>query len=186
MDGLKKELRQGFRTKRREIINKEEKNALIISHLSVMEEIKRSDKIFLFHPLGDEVDLLPFADHCMEHGKKVCFPRCLDKNGRMDFFEVTNLLELRSGAYGIYEPQGDIPKSPENAVIILPALAISSDGYRLGYGGGYYDRYLKKHELLKPFTVTAIYSELVADSLPHNENDIPTRAYVSENGVFYT
>ena len=62
---------------------------------------------------------------------------------------------------------------PKNTVIFLPALAIDKSGYRLGYGKGYYDRYLEKYSYIKPYTVGVIYDELVFDELPHDKYDIP-------------
>ena len=149
-----------------------------------MPEVQTAESLFIFYPLEGEVNLLPLADYAKENGKSIAFPICEDKGGNMRFCEVSSLDELETGSFGIKEPSSDSPeKLPQNTVIFLPALSVDKKGYRLGYGKGYYDRYLAKHAELKPFLVGVIYDELLLDELPHDEYDIPCDAVVSESGV---
>ena len=151
-----------------------------------MREVQNADALFIFYPLEGEVNLLPLADYAKESGKSVAFPVCEDKNGNMRFCEVSSLDNLETGSFGIKEPQAcSEEKLPKSAVIFLPALSIDSKGYRLGYGKGYYDRYLAKYADLNPFLVGVIYSELVSEKLPRDEHDIACDAVVSEDGAFY-
>ena len=102
----------------------------------------------------------------------------------MRFCRADSLDELESGSFGIKEPRADAKELlPKNAVIFLPALSVDKDGYRLGYGKGYYDRYLAKHAAFKPFLVGVIYDELVLGRLPRDEHDLPCDVAVSESGV---
>ena len=175
----KKELRAVCRAKRADIENKEEKSRDIVNKILAIRQVQCADALFLFYPLKDEIDLLPLMDYAKENGKKICFPLCEDKDGTMSFRLVNSLEKLKSGSFGIKEPSKDATEIlPKNAVIFLPALAIDKKGYRLGYGKGYYDRYLAKHTDLKPFTVGVIYKELISDEIPHDKYDIPCDAVV--------
>ena len=169
----KKELRAICKEKRKAIINKDEKSSDIVRKILAMPEVKKADALFLFYPLEGEINLLPVAEYAWREGKSIGFPLCEDKDGIMTFRKVGSLDELVSGSFGTKEPKNGAEEIfPENAVIFLPALAIDKNGYRLGYGKGYYDRYLAKHAELKPFTVGVIYKDLLFDELPRDEYDI--------------
>lgn len=170
----KKELRALCRAKRSNIENKEEKSRAIVARALELPEVKAADALFIFYPLKDEVNLLPLTDYAKKTGKKIAFPLCTDKDGSMRFCEVHSLDGLTEGYFGLREPSKDTPEIlPRGAVIFLPALAIDKNGYRLGYGKGYYDRYLAKYAKLKPYTVGVIYKELIFDELPLDEYDLP-------------
>lgn len=169
----KKELRAVCRAKRSNISDKEEKSRAIVARALELPEVKAADALFIFYPLKDEINLLPLMDYAKETGKKIAFPLCEDKDGAMRFCEVGSLDALERGYFGLREPKKDAPEIlPRGAVIFLPALAIDKKGYRLGYGKGYYDRYLAKYADLKPFTVGVIYQELLFDQIPHDEYDV--------------
>jgi 5-formyltetrahydrofolate cyclo-ligase len=177
----KKELRAIFKKRREAIENKEEKNALIVKRILAMPQVQRADALFIFYPLKNEINLLPVAEYAFENGKKVGFPLCEDKDGTMSFRLVSSLSELVDGSFGTKEPKDTAPiAEPKNTVIFLPALAIDASGYRLGYGKGYYDRYLEKYSELSPFTVGVIYDELIVKELPKDSFDVPCLAVVSE------
>jgi len=177
----KKELRAICRAKRENIENKQEKSTDIVSKILAMPQVVNADALFLFFPLKDEINLLPLVDFAKANGKKIAFPLCEDKNGTMSFRLVDSLDELEDGSFGTREPQKSAPEIlPQNAVIFLPAMAIDKQGYRLGYGKGYYDRYLTKHAELKPFKVGVIYRDMIFDKIPHDEYDIPCDKIVWE------
>ncbi len=177
----KKELRAVCRAKRLSIKSKEEKSAEIVSRIVKLPAVQNADSLFIFYPLEGEINLLPLMDFAKEKGKKIAFPLCADKNGTMRFCQVCSLDELELGYFGLREPKRDAPEIlPQNTVIFLPALAVDKSGYRLGYGKGYYDRYLAKHASSKPYTVGVIYKDLIFDELPHDEYDIPCDTVVCE------
>ena len=128
----KKELRAVCRAKRENIANKEEKSADIISKILAIPQVQKADKLFIFYPLKDEINLLPLMDYAKETGKKIAFPLCEDKGGSMRFCKVDSLDGLHEGYFGLREPSKDSPEIlPRGAVIFLPALAIDKKGYRL-------------------------------------------------------
>lgn len=176
----KKELRAICKEKRAAISNKDEKSADAVRKILRLDELKNADAIFVFYPIKGELDLLPIAEFAWQSGKAVGFPLCEDKDGKMTFRKVGSLDELVDGSFGTKEPSNTAKElEPKNAVILLPALAADKKGFRLGYGKGYYDRYLAKHADLKPFTVCAVYKELIFDELPHDDFDVACNAVVS-------
>ena len=177
----KKELRALCKERRKAIENKAEKSADIVRKILAMPEVKKADALFVFYPLEGEINLLPVAEYAWSEGKSVGFPLCEDKDGIMTFRRVGSLGELVNGSFGTKEPRNDAEEIlPKNAVIFLPALAIDKSGYRLGYGKGYYDRYLAKHAELKPYTIGVIYQKLLFDDIPHDKYDIACHTVVCE------
>lgn len=179
----KKELRAEIRTKRLSVENKSKKDALIVKHIESLIEVKEAKKVFIFYPRATEIDLSPLFVKLKRLGKTVAFPRCFNKKGNMEFFAISSLDELEAGPFGILEPPFTTPEIPTDTVIIVPAMAVSRDFHRIGYGCGYYDRYLERYEKYTPFTVTAIYDEFVFDTIPTEDFDRRTDAYVSESGI---
>ena len=170
----KKELRALCREKRKNIENKEKKSLEIVRRALTLEEVSAADSWFIFYPLENEVNLLPLFEKAKAMEKKIAFPLCNDKDGNMTFHFANSLDELETGYFDLREPKKDLPEAiPENAVIFLPALAIDRRGHRIGYGKGYYDRYLEKYAKLNPFTVGVIFEELLFEEVPHDGHDIP-------------
>jgi 5-formyltetrahydrofolate cyclo-ligase len=93
-------------------------------------------------------------------------------------------MDLEDGAYGIKEPKGncELFSGREKSLCILPALAFDRAGYRLGYGGGYYDRFLFRFNLT---TVGLVYEEFLFDELPKDEHDKKASILIKEGGVIF-
>lgn len=181
----KKELRSKFR-KLRASVSETDKQLLddslcknIISSL----EFKKAKTVLCYFPYGSEPDILPIAEKAIAEGKQVAFPIITDtENKKMSFHTIPSLSNTVSGAYGIKEPPKDAPLALLNAetLCILPALAYDSQGNRLGYGGGYYDRFLSS---FSGISVLAIYSFLYTDSLPTDMFDKKADKIITEKGV---
>ena len=177
----KKELRALCKERRKAINNKDEKSADIARKILAMPEIKKADKLFLFYPLEGEINLLPIAEYAWREGKSVGFPLCEDKDGIMTFRKVGSLDELVDGSFGTKEPRSEAEEIfPENAVIFLPALAIDKNGYRLGYGKGYYDRYMSRYS---GFSVVLCYSSELVGRLYRGRFDKPSSAIITERRI---
>ena len=150
----KKELRRALRAKRRSIDpqRKAEMDQALVAHTLTTKEFQRARVIFLYAPLSDEPDLLPLAEEAWRLGKQVAFPISHTDTHTLSFHTVNALTELCEGAYGISEPPqtAQAVTATEDTLCIVPALAFDRHGFRLGYGGGYYDR------LLADFQGTAI------------------------------
>lgn len=172
-----------IREKRLLVESKSKKDSSIVAHLEGYDKLKKAKKVFLFYPRITEIDLSPLFVELKNLGKTVAFPRCFNKKGNMEFFAINSLDELEAGPFGILEPPFTTPEIPTDTVIILPAMAASSDFHRIGYGCGYYDRYLERYKKYDPFTVIAVYDEFLFDTIPTEDFDVPANAYVTENGI---
>ena len=165
----KKSLRQKIK-KEREIIDITIVSKLITAKIRALDVYKKAQKIMLFYPMQYEINLLKL----MEDKKNFYFPRV---NGD-DLLVCPADGEFKKSKYNIYEPCSN-PINPEILdLIIVPALAVDKNNYRLGYGGGFYDRFLGKYTYIK--TIAPIYSGFVFDLLPHNNFDIPIDIVVTE------
>lgn len=133
-----------------------------------------AERFFVYCAVGTEADTRLIIEALLAEGKRVCVPRI--ENGRM---LAAPYGKLAKGAYGIPAPETGEDTPCE--VALTPLLAVDAEGYRLGYGGGYYDAYFARHpEILR---VGLCYAAQLTDRLPREEQDVPLQAVVTENGV---
>lgn len=117
-------------------------------------------------------------EQAMRDGKKVLIPKTYSK-GCMDFV-VYDLQQLVKTSFGLLEPQGnlEVVDASQIDLIHVPGLAFTMEGYRIGYGGGYYDRYL---EQFTGHTLSTVYHYQVQDFIPEN-HDIPVQEVLIDEG----
>jgi 5-formyltetrahydrofolate cyclo-ligase len=108
-----------------------------------LPEYGRAAVIFCYVGVRNEVDTLPFIRRALADGKRVCAPASA-RGGLMEAKEITGAEDLAPAGFGLLEPKASCPKMPADriAFIVAPCLCCDRNGNRLGYGGGYYDRYL--------------------------------------------
>ena len=148
----------------------------IYENVLALDEVKKAELVLLYYSTGREVDTHALLDELYAQGKTVCLPICQPK-GVMSFYTYNGKLS-EDGFYGIPEPVGGRKTDPApGTLMIVPALAFDGRGYRLGQGGGYYDRYLSTHELL---TVGIGREELLLDKTPTSKYDMPVNILVTE------
>jgi 5-formyltetrahydrofolate cyclo-ligase len=102
----------------------------------------------------------------------------------MDFYYINSMSDLVEGHFGVREPNtATCTKVTDfkDSVCIVPAISYDKLGYRLGYGKGYYDRFLKKFTII---SVGMCYNELITDRLPIGEYDVPVDYIITQDGVF--
>ena len=151
--------------------------------------LKKSHNISVFLiyvSFRDEVDTKELIEYLLSSGGKVAVPRCYD-NGRMEFFVISSLENLRTSAYGILEPEDDERfrvTDFENSLCIVPGLAFDINGMRIGYGGGYYDRFLEKHENM--ISVGFCYDSLIEKSVLTEKHDRKVDYIITEKGIMRT
>ena len=179
----KKELRKLLRQKRASI-SVEDKQAwddALVASIASHPHYQSCEVLLLFSPVKGEPDLLPLAALALRQGKKVGFPISHPESRAMTFCAVRDLSELSKGTYGIPEPppSGEILNDAPHALCLVPALAFDRYGYRLGYGGGYYDRFLADFHGI---SLAPTYHTLLCDCLPTDPYDRPVNLLITEKG----
>lgn len=178
----KKETRK-LLLKKRNNLPKEKK---VIYDKEISEKIintdyfKNASQVLVFASAEDEFDTSFIVKQCRACDKKVYFPVCIDNSGQMEFKEVNSQNDLEKGMYNIPEPKTYCKayKQGEDDVVIVPALSVDKLGYRIGYGKGYYDRFLMN---FNGVSICPCYEELLSDTLPTDESDIKIRILVTQN-----
>ncbi len=130
-----------------------------------------------------EVDTLCFINTLLSNGKRVAVPRCVEGKAEMNFYYINSLEELSSGAFGVLEPKENEANrliKTEDTICIVPAFMFDKNGYRLGYGKGYYDRYLSRY---KGLTIGICYDENITDELFHGKFDRAVDLVLSEKRI---
>lgn len=151
----------------------------ILEYVLSIDEVKEASNVLLYADYNNEVMTDKLALKLMMLGKKIYMPKVLGDN--MDFFRVFELDEMLPGAFGIREPIDISDLAYEytaNDVIICPGVAFDNDGNRIGYGKGYYDKYLEDKPLLVKIGIC--YQMQIVEEIPANENDIKMDYVVSE------
>ena len=154
----------------------------ICEALMQLVSFKYSDTILMYAPLEGEIDVMPIAERALELGKRVAFPLCVEEPRNLDFKYVSSLDELKSGSYSIAEPTEDMESVTDlsRSICIIPGIVFDKEGYRVGYGKGYYDRFLAVYDGTK---FGLAYSECILDSVPRGRFDRHVDILISEKGV---
>ena len=190
MKAQKAELREKLLAER-EAIPPEKREAMsrkICDRAISLSGFRLAETILLYAPKPVEVDVLPIARAAWESGKTVAFPRCHRPEGTyayMTYHIVNSLDELSPGSFGLLEPSEDAPlydptADTRGSLAFAPAIAFDRAGYRLGYGGGYYDRFFNTYS---GSVIGVIFSDFILPSLPHGRYDIKAGLIITEKGV---
>ncbi len=177
------ELRERLRQKRRALGEEERErtSAAAVGAILASPLFAEAELILLYAPVRDELDLTSLLLPALSGGKTVAFPRCRE-GGEMDFFAVESTEALVSGFRGIPEPPADAPTvTPDKKTLcILPGLGFDPAGNRIGYGGGYYDRYLARYPDMR--TLGVCHSSLLLRHIPARPHDRSVSALLTEKG----
>jgi 5-formyltetrahydrofolate cyclo-ligase len=182
----KTEIRETYLQKRRDMPAEEKrrKEELLCLHFLRSASYRYYDTLLMYSPKPEEIDITPIALKALSDGKRVAYPRCIAGSRLMDFHFVTSVDLPDQNGYGIKEPSADSPKyDPAEsccAVCLIPAIAFDRHGYRIGYGGGYYDRFLSR---FKGALAGVIFSDFITDSLPHGKFDLRADTIFTEGGA---
>ena len=163
------------------------KDSKICRNIISSAVFRYADVILLYYPVKGEVDILPLMQAAVESGKKVAFPRCHAEDHSMTFHYVSSADDFEKGAYGLREPLASLPVfdlrtgDDLNVLCIVPAVVYDRKGYRIGYGGGYYDRFFGQ---CRPASIGVAYEEFIVKNVPHGRYDISVDVVVSERGIY--
>ncbi|HHZ06542.1 MAG TPA: 5-formyltetrahydrofolate cyclo-ligase [Clostridiales bacterium] len=130
-----------------------------------------------------EVDTINIIKKALWDGKLVAVPRCVTGTRKMEFYIIHSLADLEVASFGVLEPKPDCclrATDFSHGLCIVPGLSFDKEGYRLGYGKGYYDRFLSQ---FKGFTAGLCYVNSVSDILPHGFFDKPVNMLITEKYI---
>ena len=170
----KDEMRALYREKRA-MLDKEEKarrDGAVCRAAVSLASYRYAKYVLMYAPTDDEIDVMPIAADALARGKKVAFPRCHPDERTMDYHIITSLDDLSSGAFGLREPDESLPVFDDaggaSSVCFVPGLVYDNKGYRLGYGKGYYDRYIERLSLsgAKLCRLGFCFSEQIVQKIP--------------------
>ena len=168
----KKELRRSIRERKRamteeEIVSRSEKLGVLFAQ---SEAYKNAKTIYGYLPYNQEVRTVPMLEQALADGKRVAVPKVYGEE--MKFIYLTDLSQVSAGYAGIPEPISDGPVADdETALVLMPGLVFDPQGHRIGYGGGFYDKFLSR-EPRHP-TVALCYDFQMVDQLETERFDIP-------------
>lgn len=152
INNQKKKLRL-FCSKKRKLLKRNDKNSSfkLVKNILKIEELKKVKIIASFISIKTEISTEPLNDYFFTLGKKVCLPVILNNNKHLIFRSYDKSTTLKEGIFNIPEPDGTKEELLPD-MILTPCLAFDQFGYRLGYGGGYYDRiFVKLKKIKHPF-----------------------------------
>lgn len=179
----KQELRQKIKHKRSQLDCLYIQNAQqqITQHMIACKEFKEATTIFCFVGTKDEIDTMPILGEVLRLKKRLVVPKCLEY-GRMQAYQITALSQLEAGYQGIQEPIQTCKQIDKNEIdlAIVPCLTCNLEGQRLGYGGGFYDRYLQKRNYK---TVVLCFEQLLETQIPVEGWDQTIDVVVTENAA---
>lgn len=134
---------------------------------------KLSKVIFVFVSYNDELDTHRLIKHALENNKRIVVPKVISKNGHMIVIEINSFDDLEPGNYGILEPKNHCKEISSSNIdlALIPGLAFDLNGGRMGYGGGYYDRFLKTLSANCP-KIGICYNFQIIKQVPMSEHDI--------------
>lgn len=178
----KKELRLKYRAIRKEMTPQEKrrKDEAVFYGIVRSEQYQKAKTVLCFVSTLIEIDTHRLIYYSLRHGKKVAVPRCLDDRGKMAFFLIRSMNDLEVGSFHLLEPS--LKRCPklenfQNSVCIVPGFSFDAQGFRLGYGKGYYDRFLSQYRGIK---IGICYESCLTDKLPHGRYDVPVDYLLTE------
>lgn len=178
----KKEIRQQILKQRNDmaLVEVQQLSAQICRNVKELDSYRKAEQICLYMPVNNEVDVTLLADDAWNDGKTLWLPKTCGKI--MDFFEFRQDTVLSVGEYGISEPVSEEQLKPdEKTLVLMPGLAFSPDGGRIGYGGGYYDRFLSEWDCC--MTAAVCYRFQILQDIPVEGHDVRPDIIVNESSL---
>lgn len=157
----------------------------IMDQLLQLPQYQKASLILFYMPIRHEVDVRPMIEASWKAGKKVALPRVRMNENEMDGYLVEQWGDLEKGAYGILEPSSRKERlvNPETiSLVITPGVAFDRQGFRLGYGGGYYDRFFAK-PCMRAWRIGVAYPEQVVSTTYPESHDFRMHLIVTPNEI---
>ncbi|GFN34324.1 5-formyltetrahydrofolate cyclo-ligase [Tepidimicrobium xylanilyticum] len=183
----KKAMRKEILEKRSKLTEEEirEKSNIIKEKLMGLDKFKKSKFIFSFISFGDEVDTHNIIKEALNLGKRIGVPITVPEKRRLLVSELYDFdKELELGYYNILTPKKEYIREvdpKEIDMVLVPGVVFTPDGYRIGYGGGYYDRFFNKNDKL--FKIGLCFDLQIAEKIPVDIYDIPVNCIITEKKI---
>jgi 5-formyltetrahydrofolate cyclo-ligase len=185
---LKQKLRKEFIEKRKKIPAKErkEKSELIAEKLFSLPEFLNAKKLMIYHSFKEEVETNLIIEKAYELKKEVFIPSIQDeKNCLMNCVKIEKETEMKFDCFGICKPKKSIKVHPKELdLIIVPGIAFDLQGNRLGWGKGFFDRFLKK--CINCTFIGLSFEEQITKKIPADEMDVKMNLVITEKQIKYT
>lgn len=187
-ENRKAEIRRMIKAIKREHSNEyiESESQKIQELLLEQEKYKNSDELFCYVSYNKEVSTMKIINTALEDNKKIAVPKVIEK-GMMEFYYINSMNQLREGTYGILEPGPEcikaIPYYKSSILFIVPGLAFDREGRRLGYGGGFYDRYLNKHSNYIKNIIAMAFQFQIIEKIPAEEYDFKINEIITNTEI---
>lgn len=161
---------------------KGEMDRAVLGNVLRLRQYKKYGTLFIYVSTPIEVGTREIIASALAAGKKVAVPRCIPGKYEMTFHYIESLDDLHPGAFSVDEPDEKLPVAEfnEDSLMILPALVVDRAGYRIGYGKGYYDRYMSG---FSGPTAGLCYSENFVGKIHHGRYDYPVDVIVTQSGI---
>lgn len=180
----KKQVREEILRRRGQFFSREDHEQAsqkILRKLKAEPAYQQAQSILCFVSFGTEVDTHAFIKEALQEGKRLFVPYILSKEEGMKACEIKDFSELEKGYFNILTPKEPFRRltDEEPDLVVVPGVAFAKDGYRIGYGGGFYDRYLGA--LKKPVPTIGIgFSVQVVERVPVEPFDMPIAKLLTE------
>lgn len=176
---MKSEFRKKAKIIRQNVLNKNNKTKSILKNLISMPEYQNAQTIFSYMSIQSEVETFDINAEILRKKKTLALPKVYLKS--MEFHSVCDLeSDTCKGAFGVLEPKEQMPVIEKFDLILVPAVAFCKQGFRMGYGAGFYDRYLSGK---KGIFIGICFDEQIFDEIPKDEFDVKMHYLVTPSGV---
>ena len=173
----KQQLRQAIRQRKRAMTQEEieDRSRSLCEKFLKSDDYRRCTCLYGYLPYNQEVRTWPILRQALADGKQVAVPKVY--GDEMKFIYLTDLTQVATGYAGIPEPIADGPVAEQqDALVLMPGLAFDPQGHRIGYGGGFYDKFLSREP--KHPTVALCYEFQMVDHLETEQFDIPVNTVI--------
>lgn len=155
---------------------------MIAERFTKSEAYLSCEKLLIYISGEIEVGTSSIIEDAFSKGKTVLVPRCVKGTNIMEFFRINSFDDLDTGSYGILEPDEKCEKYDgfDNSVCVVPGLSFDLRGYRLGFGKGFYDRFLTEYDIT---AIGLCYENCISETLPAENHDVSVDCIVTQDRV---
>ena len=165
---MKRELRKKYLEIRKNLKDKRLKDKVLFEKIIASEKVKNAKEILIYVSKDDEVSTTDLIEYFLNQKKIVAVPKVVNQD--LEFHKIKSFDDLSIGYKGILEPnKNNKIKTFKSCISITPGICFSKDGYRIGYGKGFYDRFYQKNNIYK---IGLCYKECITDDKFWEKHDV--------------